>query len=195
MSGLSALPSRLRIASRIWRARCTSISSGTFTESPKSGPRLARGRPERIAIGVLLAAAFAIAALIALHRLQLLHHVLGALAQRLKRAALMADSLVAFALAKRLLGIAHGFSGIAKPLIGFKPHAFQALLQLVELALQLALAFLQLLHRIGEFLRRHRLRPGERIAIFAGAGFVVRPWPAWSSPSCWPLPRSIWSMR
>src|SRR3954471_1548784 len=44
---------------------------------------------QRIAAGVLLAAAFLAAALVALHRLQLLHHLLGALAQRFQRATLV----------------------------------------------------------------------------------------------------------
>ena len=173
MSGLSALPSRLRIASRIWRARCTSISSGTFTESPKSGP-LAGARPaERVAIGVLLAAAFLAAALVALHGLHLLHHVLGALAQRLQRPALVADGLVALAFAERLFGIAHGLAGLAKAFVGLHAHAFEPLLQLLEVALQLALALLQLLQRIGEFLRRHRLRPAERIAVLSHARLAL----------------------
>src|SRR5438067_491185 len=80
---------------------------------------------KRIAVGILLAPALLAAALVALHGLHLFHHVLGAAAQRFQRAALVADRLVAFALAKRLLGVAHGFAGFAEALVGLHAHAFE----------------------------------------------------------------------
>src|SRR5690606_4349748 len=99
------------------------------------------GAPKRVAVGVLLASALFAAAILALafHGLQLLHHVLRPAAQGFERLSLLGDGFLALALAKCAFGTAHGFAGLTETLSGLKTKAFQALLQLLQLLLQLTL--------------------------------------------------------
>ena len=193
--GLSALPSRLRIASRIWRARCTSISSGTFTELPKSGPVVARGRPSGSRSAFCWRPPSLAAALVALHGLlHLLHHVLGAPAQRFQRAALLADGLGRLGPRRARVSASPIASPASpKPSPGCMPMPSRPSSAASSSPLQLALALLQLLHRLGEFLRRHPAGPGPagRLLPFAGCSPCCSPrsWPRWRWPRC------IWSMR
>src|SRR5690606_22646238 len=97
-------------------------------------------------------------ALVALHGLlHLVHHVLRAAAQRFKRPALLAGGAFAVILAKRALGLAHGFASLAETFAGLDAQAFEPLHQFLEIALQLALPLLEPAHGLGEFLWRHAL--------------------------------------
>src|SRR5690606_18758085 len=99
--------------------------------------------------------------------------VLRALAQGFQRTALLADGAVAFAAPERAFRLAHRVAGLAKSFAGLHAHAFKALHQRLELALQLALALLQLAHRLGEFFRRHRLALARLLALPLLAGLLA----------------------
>src|SRR3990172_9184631 len=81
-----------------------SISSGTFTDRPRSGRFRAVRRAERIA--AVIAGALACLRFAVLHHL--LGHGLGALAQAVEREALRLRGAIEIALADGLLGVAHG---------------------------------------------------------------------------------------
>ena len=138
------------------RARCTSISPGTFSvwSSPYSRPR--SGRPERI--GLLPGALLALTARLAGTRPKahlLLHHlreVLRALAQRFERAALAVDGTVCIAVAERAFGVAHGVAGAAERIEIALPLLALTLLALLALLAEAALLefFQQLLQLVAQ---------------------------------------------
>ena len=56
-----------------------------------------------------------------------------------------------------VFGLAHRLAGLAETFARLDAHAFEVFHQRLEVAAQLALAFLQLLQRLGELLGRHAL--------------------------------------
>src|SRR5690606_18514852 len=130
------------------------------------GARRGAGAAQRITVGAARALALLAAfALLALHRLlHLVHHVLGATAQRLQGATLLASCTFALTFAECSFGFAHGFTGLAKAFSRFHSHAFQRIHEGLQLLAKIALAFLKLPQSFGELISRHAL---ARLSLLA----------------------------
>src|SRR5690606_8665049 len=115
--------------------------------------------------------------------LHLVHHVLGAAAQRLQRAALLPSRTLALSLAECSFGLAHGFTGFAKAFSRFHSHAFQRIHEGLQLLAKVSLALLQLPPSFGKLISRHPLTGLPLLAVLpllALPSFVpltCRPWP------------------